>query len=198
MVQKISVSDGRRLGLREPASSGKLPSLSCPARPSGRAIRPVPRACCAGPAPRTSTLVTPGFQKSVFINNVGECDLHVSSVELRHKHRHFRLINNPFPATLRPGASLEVVIRYRATEKYPKACELIVKCDDPDTPVRALDVIAYTLWQHFCCDCCDPCRAKCCEECSKGCCDKCRCHDRDREHHEERDEDREHHDEDDD
>jgi hypothetical protein len=145
-------------------------------------------------------------EKSVFICNVGECSLHVSAVELRHKHRHFRLINNPFPATLRPGACLEVVIQYRATERYPKACELIVKCDDPDTPVKCLDVMAYTLWQHFCCDCCDACRSNCCDECRRGCCDQCRhcCHDRDRDrdrgHHEHRepDEHREHHEDDDD
>ncbi len=127
-------------------------------------------------------------QKTIAICNVGECDLHVTSVALKHKHRHFRLINNPFPATLRPGSCLEVVIQYRATEKYPKACELVVMCDDPVTPVKCLDVLAYTLWQHFCCDCCDSCRSNCCEECRKGRCEHCKhCGGHERDDHEEDD-----------
>lgn len=126
------------------------------------------------------------IQKSIHICNIGACDLHVTSVSLKHRHRHFRLINNPFPATVRPGACLEVVIQYRATEKYPKACELIIACDDPVTPVKCLDVRAYTLWQHVRCDCCTACRKDSCAECRKGRCHRCEHCNGDRDHNDHR------------
>ena len=101
-------------------------------------------------------------QRIVSICNVGECPLHVSRVAFRRRRRHFRLINNPFPATLHPGSCLDVVIRYRATERVPKSCELVIMSDDPDHPVRHLDVIAWTIWE-----CCDECRRECRKECCK-------------------------------
>lgn len=45
-------------------------------------------------------------QHTISICNVGACPLHVSHVGFRHKRRHYRLINNPFPATLHPGSCL--------------------------------------------------------------------------------------------
>jgi len=101
-------------------------------------------------------------QRIVSICNVGECPMHVSRVAFRRRRRHFRLINNPFPATLHPGSCLDVVIRYRATERVPKSCELVIMSDDPDHPVRHLDVIAWTIWE-----CCDECRRECRKECCK-------------------------------
>ena len=59
----------------------------------------------------------------------------------------------------------DVLIRYKATEKCPRCCELIITSDDPTTPVKVLDVMAYTIWGA--CGCRD-----CCEDCRKGCCDK--------------------------
>jgi hypothetical protein len=32
--------------------------------------------------------------------NVGDCKLHVSNVRFRHPSRHWKLVNNPFPAAL--------------------------------------------------------------------------------------------------
>ena len=110
------------------------------------------KACCVG-------------EHTIAICNVGECKLHVSSVAFKRKSKHWRLINNPFPATLHPGACLSVLIRYKATEKCPRCCELVIKSDDPETPVKILDVMAYTVWD--CCGC-----SKCCDDCSKGCCEK--------------------------
>ncbi len=91
-------------------------------------------------------------QKTVSICNVGDCKLHVREVEFSRKRRHFRLVNNPFPATLHPGSCLGVVIQYRASCD-PECCELVIKCDDPDQPVKVLDVVAYTRCEKKCeCD----------------------------------------------
>ena len=110
------------------------------------------KACCLG-------------ERTISICNVGDCKLNVTSVAFKRKSKHWKLVNNPFPATLHPGACLSVLIRYKATEKCPRSCELIIKSDDPDTPVKAIDVIAYTVW--------DDCRSKeDCDDCRKGCCEK--------------------------
>jgi hypothetical protein len=99
-------------------------------------------------------------QKTVSICNVGDCKLHVSKVDFSRKRRHFRLINNPFPATLHPGSCLGVVIEYRASCE-PECCELVIESDDPHHPLKTRDVVAFT-----------RCDRKCgCEE--KGCgCEK--------------------------
>ena len=103
--------------------------------------------------------------RTISICNVGDCNLHVSSVAFKRKSRHWKLINNPFPAVLRPGSCLSVVIRYKATEKCPRSCELVIKSDDPHTPIKVLEVLAYTIWNN--CGC-----KQCCDDCNKGCCEK--------------------------
>jgi hypothetical protein len=120
-------------------------------------------------------------ERTISICNVGDCSLHVTSVAFKRKSRHWKLVNNPFPATLHAGSCLSVVIRYIATEKCPRACELIITSDDPTTPTKTLDVMAYTIWGG--CGCkqsCDDCRKGCCdkhhkecccEDCGDGCCD---------------------------
>jgi hypothetical protein len=40
------------------------------------------------------------------------------SVAFKRKNRHWRLVNDPFPATLHPGSCLALVIQYRATERF--------------------------------------------------------------------------------
>jgi hypothetical protein len=84
----------------------------------------------------------------------------------KHKRRRMRLINNPFPATIRPGSCLSIVIQYFADERVAKPCELIIRSDDPAEPVKTLEVVAYTVW-----DSCD----KCCKEPCKCCEPKCGC-----------------------
>ena len=112
-------------------------------------------------------------ERTVTICNVGECALHVGSVAFKRKNPHWKLINNPFPATLAPGSCLGVVIRYKATEKCPIACELVITSDDPTMPVKTLDVMAYTVWDS--CGCkrdCNECNGRGCDKCRcKGCCD---------------------------
>src|ERR1700722_2715122 len=66
----------------------------------------------------------------------GDHELHVSSVAFKRKSCHWKLIDNPFPATLHPDSCLAVVIRYKATEKYPRSCDVVLTSDDPATPVR--------------------------------------------------------------
>jgi hypothetical protein len=104
-------------------------------------------------------------ERTICISNVGACALHVKHIGFKRKSRHFKLVNNPFPATLHPGSTLCVVIRYKATERYPKACELVIESDDPSTPVKTLDMEAYTDWDA--CGC-----SSCCEDCRKGRCEK--------------------------
>ena len=119
-------------------------------------------------------------ERTISICNVGDCKLHVSSVKFRHRSRHWELINNPFPATLHPGSCLSVVIRYKATERIPRSCDLIIHSDDPAMPVRMLEVLAYTIWPDGCCRrCCDNCRRGACERrhCDPSCCKNC-CDDR--------------------
>lgn len=103
--------------------------------------------------------------RTLSICNVGDCDLHVTSVQFKRKSRHWKLLHNPFPATLHPGSCLGVVIQYHAAERCARACELVIESDDPTTPVKVLDVLAYTVW-----DC--GCKAEDCEDCRKGGCEK--------------------------
>ena len=104
-------------------------------------------------------------QKTVSICNVGDCKLHVSSVAFSRKRRHFKLINNPFPAALHPGSCLGVVIQYRASCE-PECCELVITSDDPDQPVKVLDVVAFTRCETECEPRCRKCKCKpcCCED----------------------------------
>jgi hypothetical protein len=103
--------------------------------------------------------------RTVSVCNVGDCALQVTSVHFKRKSRHWRLIHNPFPAKLHPGSCLPVVIQYRATEKCSRCCELVIESDDPSTPVKILDVLAYTIW--------DSCSKEHSEACREGGCDKC-------------------------
>jgi hypothetical protein len=111
-------------------------------------------------------------ERTISICNMGECALDVTSVAFKRKNPHWKLVNNPFPATLPPGACLGLVIRYKATEKCPIACELVITSNDPVTPVKTLDVMAYTIWDECCCkQNCDKCAGKGCDKC--GCCGTC-------------------------
>lgn len=117
------------------------------------------RACCRA-------------ERTISICNVGECALHVASVAFKRKNKHWKLVNNPFPATVAPGSCLTVVVRYKATEKVPIASELVITSDDPSTPVKTLDAMAYTIWNE--CGCrqrCDKCRDCGCNPPGDCCCE---------------------------
>ncbi len=135
--------------------------------PSGKIA--VTGSTCFGGVPACSCV-----ERTIAICNVGECDLHVSSVKFKRKNRHWKLVNSPFPATLHPGSCLSLVIRYKASEECPRAQELIILSDDPTTPVKELEVMAYTMWERRGCGKCDDCRRgdfhKCHGERHASCC----------------------------
>jgi Abnormal spindle-like microcephaly-assoc'd, ASPM-SPD-2-Hydin len=103
--------------------------------------------------------------RTLSICNVGDCVLQVTAVKFKRKSRHWKLLHNPFPAKLHPGSCLSVVIQYKAAEKCARACELIIESNDPATPVKFIDVLAYTVWQE--CGCSGE-----CEDRGKDCCKK--------------------------
>jgi Abnormal spindle-like microcephaly-assoc'd, ASPM-SPD-2-Hydin len=118
--------------------------------------------------------------RTVSICNTGDCALNVTGVHFRRRSRHWSLLKNPFPAKLRPGSCLPVVIQYRANEKCPRPCELVIESDDPITPVKHVEVLAYTVWECCCKEDCDDCRKNDCDKrhrepsCRQGypCCDE--------------------------
>lgn len=115
-------------------------------------------------------------ERTISICNTGDCKLQIWDVAFKRKSPYWKLVNNPFPATLHPGSCLAVVIRYKAAEKCPRCCELVITSDDPVTPVKVLDVMAYTIWSD--CGCGDGRKAHT-EKCHGGpcncspCCDDC-------------------------
>jgi hypothetical protein len=102
--------------------------------------------------------------RTLSLCNVGDCALNVISVHFRRRSRHWKLLHNPFPAKLRAGSCLPLTIQYHATEKCSRIFELVIESDDPVTPVRVIELRAYTIWDSCCKEDCDDCR--------KGCCDK--------------------------
>ena len=146
----ITVTSDDPTGAKTVAVSGNVPSGKL-AITGSTCIGGV-KACCLG-------------ERTISICNVGDCKLNVTSVAFKRKSKHWKLVNNPFPATLHPGSCLSVLIRYKATEKCPRCCELVITSDDPNTPEKILDVMAYTIWSD--CGC-----KKCCDDCDKGACER--------------------------
>ena len=146
----ITVTSNDPTGAKSVAVSGNVPSGKLAV--TGSTCIGGVKACCLG-------------ERTISICNVGDCKLHVTSVAFKRKSKHWKLVNNPFPASLHPGSCLSVLIRYKATEKCPRCCELVITSDDPNTPVKILDVMAYTIWNE--CGC-----KKCCDDCGKGSCEK--------------------------
>ncbi|HEY6313755.1 MAG TPA: choice-of-anchor D domain-containing protein [Streptosporangiaceae bacterium] len=108
--------------------------------------------------------------RTISVCNVGDCALHVRSVHFRRRSRHWKLLNDPFPAKLHPGSCLPVVLQYHATERCSRICELVIESDDPETPERIIEVSAYTIWDQGCGEDCDDCRRGGCERhhCRQG------------------------------
>jgi hypothetical protein len=151
--------------------------------PSGKIV--VTGSTCFGGVPACTCA-----ERTVSVCNVGECRLHVSSVKFKRKNRHWKLVNNPFPATLHPGSCLNLVIRYKATEQCPRSQDLIIASDDPVTPVKELDVTAYTIWERCGCKkCCDDCRSGKCDKRHDECHPQCCCDDDDDRQRDDDDED---------
>ncbi|MES9841691.1 MAG: choice-of-anchor D domain-containing protein [Candidatus Thiodiazotropha endolucinida] len=111
------------------------------------------KACCAG-------------ERTLTLTNIGRCPLHVTHVGLVRPSKYWKLVNNPFPATLHPGARLDILIRYKAEEKCPRAQGLVIKSDDPERPEITLDLLAYTVWEKT------PSKERCECGCNECCCDR--------------------------
>ncbi len=84
---------------------------------------------------------SPG-EKTVSVCNPGDCDLAVTGAAVNCPD--FTLIANPFPATVGPGACLDLVVRFTPTEDGPKSCELGINTNDPDTPLITRTLTART------------------------------------------------------
>jgi len=87
--------------------------------------------------------------RTISICNVGDSKLHVRSVAFKRPSVHWKILNNPFPATLHPGACLSLTVRYKATQKFARCCELIIISDDPSAPVKTVELLAYTVSQDY-------------------------------------------------
>jgi hypothetical protein len=107
-------------------------------------------------------------ERTISICNNGQCDLHVGKVVFKpdpwkpgcrdcndcdcdeHEETHenrsdqccatFKIVTNPFPATVRPGSCLGVLIRFTPTCAGPKCCELVIESDDPALPEKTIFV----------------------------------------------------------
>lgn len=110
--------------------------------------------------------------RTVWISNTGACTLNITAVHFKRRSRRWRLLNNPFPAMLRPGANLPVVIQYHADERCPRPCELVIESDDPATPIKFVEVLAYTIWDCGCKDGCEERRKDDGDDGCKPCCDR--------------------------
>ncbi|HEX4067346.1 MAG TPA: choice-of-anchor D domain-containing protein [Acidobacteriaceae bacterium] len=152
----ITIDSDDPLGPRTLAVSGDVPAGRL-AITGSNVFGGVNAPCCA--------------DRTLSICNVGGCDLHVSHVGFKRKSSHWKLLNNPFPATLRPGSCLGLTIRYKATEKCARCCELLIESDDPKVSVKTVELLAYTIWNPCECESCDDCHK---EGCEKGHCDHCK------------------------
>jgi photosystem II stability/assembly factor-like uncharacterized protein len=109
-------------------------------------------------------------QQTLSVCNVGACDLHVTKVAFKplcgcegerdesgcsdeNEHEsehccdqrcsHFKLINNPFPATLHRGSCLSLPIQFTPHCEASRCCELVIHSDDPDQPEKTLFVAGH-------------------------------------------------------
>jgi hypothetical protein len=87
-------------------------------------------------------------QQRLTVSNVGDCDLHITKVGFEGCRcpgcDTLKLVRNPFPATLHPGASLDLVLQYTATGGSACTRHLVIHSDDPDHPVVTIEVSAMT------------------------------------------------------
>jgi len=83
-------------------------------------------------------------EKTISVNNVGKCNLNVSSASFVPACPDFTLINNPFPATVSPDSHVDLVIQFTPTSAGPKSCTLVISSSDPDQPTITLTVKANT------------------------------------------------------
>jgi Abnormal spindle-like microcephaly-assoc'd, ASPM-SPD-2-Hydin len=82
-------------------------------------------------------------ERTLSICNDAICDLPVTDVSLGNC-PDFKLIDNPFPASITRDSCRNLTLRFTPTSAGPKFCTLTIKSADPDTPVIKKDVTANT------------------------------------------------------
>ena len=66
----------------------------------------------------------------------------------------FRILTNPFPATVHPGSCLGVLLEHVPTCDPGACCELVIESNDPNLPHRTVMVtgrLRQTLWSVLKC-----------------------------------------------
>ena len=82
-------------------------------------------------------------ERTLTLCNATTCDLPVTDVSLGNC-RDFKLIDNPFPASITRDSCRNLTLRFTPTSAGPKLCTLTIKSADPDTPIIKKDVTAST------------------------------------------------------
>lgn len=72
-------------------------------------------------------------EKALAVCNIGHCSLTVSGATINCPD--FSVVANPLPATLAPGACVDLSIGFTPALPGPKTCQLQITSNDPDTPV---------------------------------------------------------------
>jgi hypothetical protein len=89
----------------------------------------------------TASAWTPA-EKTLEVCNTGTCPLAVTAAATTCSE--FELIANPFPASLAPGACLDLVVRFVPHRPGPHACDLAIASDDPVHPTVVRKLTART------------------------------------------------------
>lgn len=81
-------------------------------------------------------------EKTVDVCNVGTCSLAVTAAAT--SCADFELVTNPFPATLAPGACIDLVVRFVPRRPGRTVCQLTVASNDPSHPTVSRTLTART------------------------------------------------------
>jgi hypothetical protein len=81
-------------------------------------------------------------EKTVMVCNIGLCSLSVTAAST--SCADFTLVDNPFPASLGPGACLNLVVRFTPQLPGHYVCDLKIASDDPHTPAVTRTLSATT------------------------------------------------------
>ena len=88
------------------------------------------------------TSAWPSAEKTMSVCNTGGCSLSVTGASL--SCADFALVNSPFPASLSPGACMDLVVRFSPQLPGANSCVLQVASNDPDTPLVTRTLTART------------------------------------------------------
>jgi photosystem II stability/assembly factor-like uncharacterized protein len=72
-------------------------------------------------------------QQTFDVNNVGKCDLNVTSATVNCSD--FTITSDPFPNPISPDSNLDLIVKFTPTSVGAKNCMLTINSDDPVTPV---------------------------------------------------------------